>query len=265
MKNGTPYLAYFKQNFKAHVVYRIEWILGIVNSIIQIFISIILWKTLYAGSDSIKGIDFSIITTNFIISLGLSHVLETNDFAIQRKLNDGSIANELLKPIDFRKILLANTLAEISFKFISNFIPTCIIAVICFGILPPAGIYHFLLFLISILLGFFVIWSLSLIVQMTAFWIINVWSISTIKNVLVKVFSGALLPLYFMPVSLMKVIEFTPFDSIYHIPLQIYLGRLETGVIILSMIKQLLWGLVLYLISLFMWYKGCKNVILQGG
>ncbi len=262
---STPYFAYFKMTFKQNTAYRIEWLLGILNSIIQIFISIAIWKALYGNRQTVNGINFSVIATNFIISLGLSSIFSTNDFAIQQKINDGSIANELLKPIDFRKILLAQTLAQIAFKFLSNFLPTFLITSLVFGILPPAGIVNFLLYLLSMLLGFCVLWSLSLIIQMTAFWIINVWSISTIKNVFVKVLAGAALPLYFMPEPIMKIIRFTPFDSIYHIPLQIYLGNASSEQIILCFLKQIVWIAILYSISILMWNCGSKKIIVQGG
>jgi len=261
----TPYLAYFKISFKQNTVYRIEWVLGIVNTCVQIFILIAIWKALYSGQRAMNGIDFSVIATNFIISLGLSNVFYTNDFAIQRKLNDGSIANELLKPIDFRKILLANNLGEIVFKFFSNFIPSLIITSLAIGILPPAGILALFFYAISMVLGFAVLWSISLIVQMTAFWIINVWSVSTIKDVFIRVLSGIALPLWFMPKPLLKIIEYTPFDSIYHIPMQIYLGQLGLAEIGSSMMKQIIWVAVLYGISVFMWHRGKEKIIMQGG
>lgn len=153
----------------------------------------------------------------------------------------------------------------IAFNFISNFIPTLIITSLIYGILPPAGVVNFVLYLVSMLLGFCVLWSLSLIIQMTAFWIINVWSISTIKNVIVKILAGAMLPLYFMPEPLLKIIRFTPFDSIYHIPLQIYLGNAEPLQISMCIAKQIVWIAILYSISLFMWNCGKKKIVIQGG
>lgn len=260
----TPYLAYFRMTFRQNTAYRVEWLFGILDSVIQIFISIAIWKALYGTRDAVNGVGFSVIATNFIISLGLSNIFSTNDFAIQQKINDGSIANELLKPVDYRKILLAQTLAEIAFRFLSNFLPTFLITSLVFGILPPAGIVNFLLYLVSMFLGFCVLWSLSLIIQMTAFWIMNVWSISTIKNVFVKVLAGAALPLYFMPEPVMKVIRFTPFDSIYHIPLQIYLGNATGEEIVTCIVKQIVWIALLYSISVLMWYRGSKKIVIQG-
>ncbi|MCQ2577353.1 MAG: ABC-2 family transporter protein [Treponema sp.] len=262
---NTPYFAFFKMTFKQNTVYRVEWLFGILSSVLQIFVSVAIWKTLYGSRDAVNGINFSVIVTNFIISLGLSEIFSTNDFTIQQKINDGSIANELLKPIDYRKILLAQTLAQIVFKFLSNFLPTLIITSIIFGILPPVSLQNFLIYLVSMFLGFCVLWSISLIIQMTAFWIINVWSISTIKNVFVKVLAGTMLPLYFMPEPVLKIIAFTPFDSIYHIPLQIYLGTVDYYTILFSMLKQIVWIAILYSVSLYMWHRGSKKLVIQGG
>ena len=261
----TPYLAYFKMAFKQKAAYRVDWFLGVLNNCIQIFISIAIWKALYGQNTVIKGVDFSMVVTNFILSLGLSNVLFTDDLAIRRKLGDGSIANELLKPIDYRKILLANNLGEIVYKLISNFIPSLMIASLVFEILPPVGEKEILFYIISIILGFGVLWSLSLIVQMAAFWIINVWSLSTIKNVFVSVLSGAALPLWFMPQPILKIIKYTPFESIYHTPIRIYLGELGGYDVGMSLVKQLIWITLLYSISSVMWHYGKKKIILQGG
>jgi ABC-2 type transport system permease protein len=261
----TPYLAYFKLSFKQNTAYRIEWLLGILNSVIQIFISIAIWRALYGNVDIVNGIPFPVVTTNFIISLGLSNVFTTDDFYIQYKINNGSIAHELLKPVDFRRILLAQTLGNLLFKLVSNFLPSLIITSLVFGILPPAGFIEFLLYVVSILLGFCVLWTISLIIQMTSFWIINVWSVSTVKNVIIRILSGAALPLFFMPASIMNIIRFTPFDSIYHIPLQIYLGSVNYTDIGLCIVKQIVWILILYALSALMWNRGSKKIVVQGG
>lgn len=261
----SAYLAYFKIAFKHNTIYRVEWLLGILNNCIQIFISIAIWKALYGTSFEINGVGFTAVATNFIISQGLSHVLTTSDLTIQKKLRDGSIANELLKPIDYRKILLADNLGNIIFKLISNFLPSLIITSFIAGILPPAGVMAAVLYIVSMIFGFAILWSISMIVQMTAFWIMNVWSISTIKGVLIKVLSGATLPLWFMPEAVLNIIKWTPFEAIYHIPLKIYLGELGINAAGGELLKQIFWIMVLYSISCFMWEKGKKKIVLQGG
>ncbi len=261
----SAYLAYFKLAFKQNTIYHIEWFVGIVNTCLQIFISVTLWKTLYGNRDAVDGIDFSVIVTNFIIAQGLNNAFSINDYALQEKLRDGSIANEFLKPLDYRKILLANNLGDVVFKLVSNFLPSLIITSLVLGILPPTGCMEMVLFLFSIVLGFAVLWSISLIIQMLAFWIMNIWSVSTIKNVLISVLAGAALPLWFMPVSVLRIIEFTPFETVYYIPLKIYLGQLSIQDSLLNIGKQVIWIVILYTLSVVLWYCGKRKIVIQGG
>lgn len=261
----TTYLAYFKLSFKQNTKYRVEWMLGILNTCLQIFISVVLWKTLYGVHNTVNGVDFSVIATNFIIARGLGNAFGIDDATIQKRLRDGSIANELLKPVDYRKILLANNLGSIAFKLISNFLPSFIITSLIIGILPPVGIVELFVFLLSIVFGFLVLWSLSLIVQMLAFWIMNIWSISTIKSVLVNVLAGASLPLWFMPTPILKMIEYTPFDTVYYIPLKIYLGQLSMQECFRDLSKQIIWIVCLYAISVVLWNFGKRKIVIQGG
>jgi ABC-2 type transport system permease protein len=100
---------------------------------------------------------------------------------------------------------------------------------------------------------------------MTSFWIINVWSISTIKNVLINVFSGSMLPLWFLPDSIMKLIKFTPFDSIYFTPIRLYLGEMTIEEVIFNFGRQFIWICILYIIGEIMWRSGQKKLIVQGG
>ena len=259
------YLAYFVISFRNNTVYRIQYLIGLLNTCLQIFISCMIWKALYGGAQEVNGITYAMVVTNFIISQGLGSTFAINDFAIQHKLWDGSIAMELLKPIDLRIVMIMQNLGNITFNILTNFLPALIIAIFAFPILPPAGVAEFILFLLSIILGFLILWAISTIVQMSAFWIINVWSVSTIKNVVIGVLAGSSLPLWFMPGFMMKIIEFTPFDAIYYMPVRIYLGQIGMNEIMSCYVKQIGWFVVLFAIGQFLWAKGKKRIIVQGG
>lgn len=261
----STYLAYFRLAFRTNTVYRVEYLLGIVNTCLQIFISCAIWKVLYGKQLEVNGITYAMVVTNFIIAQGLGNAFLLNDFAIQQKLYDGSISTELLKPINLRISLLAGNLGNILFKLLTNFLPSVIITAVFIGILPPVGVVEVILFLISVLLGFAILWSISTIVQMTAFWIMNVWSVSTIKNVIINILAGATLPLWFMPEAIRKFIEYTPFDSIYFVSVKIYLGEISNKEVLISYGKQIIWFVVLYALGAAMWQKGKKRIVVQGG
>jgi ABC-2 type transport system permease protein len=205
------------------------------------------------------------VATNFVLAQGLGNALVFNDFAVQRKLSDGSIAMDMLRPISFRLSLLANNLGNILFTLLTRFAPTVVIACLFVGIVPPVSISAIFLFCISIALGFAVLWAISTVVQMSAFWIINVWSVSTIKNVVVNVFSGAFLPLWFLPKGFTGIVRYTPFDCIYFIPIRIYLGQTAGAEVFYSWTKQLVWFIALYTLATFLWHRGRTKVFVQGG
>lgn len=114
----SVYFAYIKIAFLNKSTYRVECLLGILSTCLQIFISCAIWKVLYGTNQNINDITYSMVVTNFVLSQGLSKAFSVNDFAIQQKINDGTICNEFLKPVDYRISILATNLGEILFNLI---------------------------------------------------------------------------------------------------------------------------------------------------
>lgn len=259
------YVEFARKTFINNMVYKFNFLMGIIGTCLQFFIFWCIYRSLYGKVNEINGITFSMVSTSFILSLGLSNAFQLNDLYVQRKVGDGSIANEFLKPVNFKLKLAAENLGNIAFRLTFNFLPALIITICLVKIEKPAGPLALILFAVSAALGFLVLWQISFIVQMTSFWLINVWSISTIKNVLVNVFSGSMLPLWFMPEGIMQLIKFTPFDSIYFTPIRLYLGEMKGGEIMFNFGRQIFWICILYMIGEVMWKAGRRKLIVQGG
>jgi len=132
-------------------------------------------------------------------------------------------------------------------------------------LLMPVSVGHLLLMFVSIALGYLILWLIGFIVQSWSFWIFSVWGIMTIKNVIIKILSGTLLPIWFMPSFLRKVIAFTPFESIYFTPIQIYLGEVQGMELAMKLGVQVLWIIVLWMIAQAFWKCGVKKLVVQGG
>ncbi|WP_435236497.1 ABC transporter permease [Psychromonas sp. PT13] len=261
----SVYFAFTKTAFLNKMVYRFDYLIGMLNTCIQLFIACLIWKTLYGNNEVIDGISFSMVVTTIIISQGLSNAYSINDQLVSAKVRDGSIAYTLLMPISFRAQIFAETLGEILFRIISNFLPALIIFSLAVDILPPKDLIAFLMFLCSITLGFMVLWMISSIVQYSSFWILSVWSLSTIKNALIRVLSGAVIPLWFMPETIVKWVDYTPFSAIYFIPIRIYLGDISIDESGAYFAQQILWIIIMYVISSIMWAKGKQQIVIQGG
>ena len=182
-----PYLAYAKKSFLARSAYRFDHLMGILNTVLRVFIYWEIYRALYAGRSQVDGITMMMVTTSFVLSLCMDSVFRVNDFFIPDMIRDGSIANELLRPICIQGRMMAENLGNALFDLVFRFAPALLVSLFLVGIMKPAGVLMFLLFLVSALLGYGVLWSISFATQMLSFWLINVWSIVTIKNVFIDI------------------------------------------------------------------------------
>lgn len=265
MKKFAPYLAFAKKSFLGRSAYRFDHFMGIFDTILRIFIFWEIYRALYGGRSEVDGITLTMVTTNFILSMGLDAVFFVDDYYLPSRIQSGSIATELLLPVSIHGRMLANNMGNALFQLIFHFVPTVAVSVLVIGIAAPAEPLALLLFLLSALLGYGVLWTISFVAQMFSFWLINIWSIVTIKNSLIKVLSGSMIPIWFMPDWMQEVIHFTPFSSIYFMPVQIYLGQLSLSDILNSFLIQLFWIAVLFSFGMLLWKKGQKKLVVQGG
>lgn len=247
------------------MAYRLEFFMGIVNTAITIVVYLCIYKALYGNASEIDGISFRMVATNCVISLGLSHAFSYDEMFLQNKIHDGSVTNEFLKPVNFIFRLLSENVGESVFKVLFQFLPALAFTVLHTRLCPPKSGVNLLLMLFSVMLGYLILWLISFIIQTWSFWLFSVWGIITIKNVFVNILSGTLLPLWFMPSILRKIVAFTPFQSIYFTPVQIYLGELNGTEILSGMATQVAWIAVLGFIASLFWKQGAKKLVVQGG
>ncbi len=261
----APYLAFAKKSFLNHSAYRFNHFMGILNTLVRIFIFWCIYRALYGERNEVDGITMAMVTTNFVLSIGMDALFAINDYYLPNRIGNGSIATELLLPISFKGRMLFDNLGNTLFKLIFHFIPALLVCIVTVGVLPPVSFVRFLLFMVSAVLGYGVLWNLSFLLQTFAFWLLNMWSLMTIKNVFLNVLSGSMIPLWFMPDWMMPVMNLLPFSSIYFTPVQIYLGQLTAKEIGLKFLVQLLWIGVLYVCGNLVWEKGKKKLVVQGG
>jgi len=261
----APYLAFAKKSFLRRSAYRFHHFMGILNTVVRIFIFWEIYQALYHGRSEVDGITMSMVTTNFVLSLCLEAVFTVDDFYLPYRIGNGSIATELLLPVSFQGRMLADNLGNALFQLVFHFVPALFAALLIVGVAKPYSIPMFILFIFSALLGYGVLWSISFTVQMSSFWLINVWSIVTIKNVFVNVLSGSMIPLWFLPDWMNSAMKFLPFSSIYFTPVQIYLGELSYREIGEKCMIQIVWILLIYFLGDFLWERGKKKLVVQGG
>lgn len=259
------YLEFAKKSFQNNITYRADYIAGVINAIVMIFVNIYIWKAIYEEEAVVDGVQFKILITYVVLSFLLQCVYSMDEYHIEYKVRTGAIGLDLLKPINFCTYVFSYNMGILVFRLVMQLIPALIVSIILFSMLPPFSLVMFGFFLLSMILGYLVLYNLNFIIWVSSFWFYWTFSLVTIKDAAVMILSGALLPLWFMPQALVEFINLTPFASIYYIPLTIYLGQVPMDEIAVVLVKQVVWALALFIIGKLLWRTALKKLVVQGG
>jgi ABC-2 type transport system permease protein len=187
------------------------------------------------------------------------------DWFIHYEIREGIIANYLTKPLDFQLYNLFANLGSLLMNLTAITIPTVLLLAFVFKVKVTFGPGLFL-FPISLLLAFLISFSIDYSIGLMGFYSESVWGLSTTKEIIVTVFSGALIPLQFFPATMQKVLFWLPFQAIYHTPIMM-LTKPDQGldVFLPMMAVQLAWAVGLFIAARLFYNQAIKVLRIAGG
>jgi ABC-type uncharacterized transport system, permease component len=259
------YLEFVRRVFRRNAAYKVQYFTGLFNALLGLFIGVAIWRAAYGGSDIIDGIGKQEMVTYAVLGVLMRTLLTMNEYLIDSKIRSGEIAVDLLKPYHFLGYVLSVIIGDMIFNLWTKVLPVLIVSILVFHLTLPADPTAALLFLISLVLGFLVLYGFNLIFWLSAFWFHQTWSILTIKNAVILLVSGATIPLWFMPQSLADILAALPFKDIYFTPLAIYLGQVSGNEIVKALVVQAGWIIILHGLAALLWNRAQSKLVIQGG
>ena len=168
------------------------------------------------------------------------------------------------------KLLNGFTLNEMIIYVFISFLTALILAftvtvIMFYKFFGFISIGRILIYFLSIILGVFINFYFSYIFGLLSFKITNMWGLSQIMGAIINLLSGMLIPISFFPLWAQKIVNFFPFSSTIYTPSMIFLGKINGNNIISSLALQMLWIIILFIISKWMWKKLIKSLTILGG
>ena len=266
----SSYLPFTRNAIQTLLSYRSNILFYFIGNILKIFVFFFLWKAIFAssGEEILRGFSFPdmviyLILTNFIYELSGNVGSEMHE-----EISSGQISMSFIKPISFRFRIYFTSLGDTIYSFMMSGVPslvaTYIIAYI-YGISSQLTIGNLFLFLLSLILSLIVRMSYTFIVSLLGFVTTNMFGVWQVNNAVVRLCSGAIIPLTFFPETIRKIFEFLPFSSFISTPLNIFLGKFSNIELLKAFGLQIFWILLFNLFGNFVWKKVIKHLIIQGG
>ena len=247
------------------LVYRGDLLLGIASMLVQVTLVMIVWDRVYGDADQVSGISRDqIISYAILAACFQTIVMPWNFSSIPQRIRQGQIGVDLIRPHG----LIATTLARNAGTMLAR-LPIGIAGVIwgllLGAVLPPPNIGYLLAWLLSTALAVTIALLLNLVVSMVAFWTLEIGGPMIVYRMGSAFFSGALIPLWFMPTWIAEILRWLPFQAQTFTPLSIYSGELTGPELAIATAVQALWILILIALLRLVWSRALLRVVVQGG
>ena len=260
------YLYIIKTQIIKRLTYAFDVYGNILVQTIIMITSAFFWKALYKDGGTAGGVNVESMLVYIIMSSVLSVLLITNvEKRIEQSVQKGTVATDMMKPVSLFGIYFAEDIGTIIALILQNILPILLIGSLLIKVPKMADLRDLPLFVLSVLLSFFINWFLAALFGMMAFSAVNIDALIQVKKHLIRLISGSIIPLWFFPDPIAKVLKFLPFPYIYQLPLSIYIGRGTRAEIFTGMEIQLAWAVVLFLVFLFAQKQITRKVMVLGG
>ncbi len=260
------YLFVIKTQIIKSLTYEFNVYGNILMQTIIMITSAYFWRALYKGQSTVSGVDTDSMLTYVIISSALSVLLITNvERRIGQSVEKGTVATDMIKPISLFGMFFAEDIGSIIALVFQNMLPILIIGSAMIKVPVMADIRDLPLFVISVIESFLINWLIAALFGMTAFTAVNINALIQVKKHLLRLLSGSIIPIWFFPESVAKVLYALPFVYIYQLPISIYIGRGTRTEYLAQMRIQFLWLVMLSVLFFLVHDRVTRKVMVQGG
>lgn len=260
------YLYLMKIKILQSLAYRFEVISTAIFQVISLVVTVFLWRAVYAAEDTISGTTLSQMLVYTVMSGVLSCFFSTTvEWEIRGKIRKGDIALDYIKPMNPFSMYFAQDIGGISVNLMQKAIPLTVVSSILVVAPVPVSLGAFLLFLLSSIVSFCLLWFISALFGVLNFSLVDIGPLSFAKDLIIKFLSGAVVPVWFFPDTFQRVMKFTPFMYIYQTPLSIYIGKISLSQGLEAILIQSVWVTVFFAVFVLVKNRVIGKIIIQGG
>lgn len=264
------YLSFFRLRFAMGLQYRTAALAGIVTQFAWGFMEIMIFHAFYQADAAAFPMSFS--ATVSYIWLQQAFLAFFNAWMMENDIFDsiinGNVAYELCRPISIYNMWFSRSVATRLSRAVLRCFPVLIVAAFVpypYGIDAPASPLHFLLFVITLILGLAVTVAFCLLIYVLTFFTISPQGLRMIFTSTVEFFAGGVIPLPFFPEKVQKVMELLPFASMQNVALRIYSASMSPPEMKKAILLQIFWLVIITATGKILCSLAEKRITIQGG
>ncbi|WP_394925044.1 ABC transporter permease [uncultured Robinsoniella sp.] len=235
------YLEVAKIYLKQQLIWRADTVFQLTILVTKILFAYLLWGAIFGKEQEVAGFTFSAMLSYYIISSFLSIIDTSGEIGqdISGRIRNGTFSSYMILPMGTLRFYIARQLGT------TVFYGACILsALILWMVLFPVGFVLtgnwqiILAVLVLIGIGMLFMVQLNYFLGILTFRFQEISTFLMIKDNLIALITGTLVPLVLLPESIIVVMKFFPFYYVTYLPSMALIGRCQdevyTGIVVLA-------------------------------
>jgi ABC-2 type transport system permease protein len=264
------YLNIFRVSLVERLAYRGDFLLGTILRFLPVATTMLLWEAVYAGSDQSKvaGLERKEMIA-YLLLIHISRMFSSMPGlanGITNDIRDGSLKKYLLQPLDMVGYLVAYRAAHKVAYIATSALPYAVLFVVCISYFDGfPGLLTFLAYLVSLILAFVIGFFFEACLGMFGFWFLQISSLLWVIGTLNYFITGQMVPLDILPPFWAQMLKLLPFQYLAYFPAVIFLGKVQGAELLWGLGIELLWAVVLVLLTRWIYARGLRHYSAFGG
>lgn len=263
---ASPYFFVARIRILMAMAYRFEVFASIGGQMVLMASTVFIWNTAFRGDLVVEDVTRSQMLVYSVMSalLGIFFYAGVAD-TIRERITQGQISTDLIRPVEPLLLWLSEDIGNAVSALLTKGLPLLACGFLLAGPVLPSSPEAFILFLPACALAYLILWLMTALVAMIAFWTVELGQLNMVKNALVGVLSGSFVPIWFFPEWFGEICAWLPFVYTYQGALGIFVGRTSGAEALRVIGLQAAWVLLLAGFLIVLWRKARGNVLVQGG
>lgn len=254
------YWTIFQLSWQNNFEYRFEFFSHMLLGLVEMMVLIFVWQAVFKQVGNFSGYNFGSMITYLVMVQFLHFVNRQNTSRqIAEQIKEGDLSVFLLKPFDYLQYWFFSFLASRFFEFLVRLSIIFVFLAIFLPSLPFLDFGRLLVFILFLMISLLFNFLLNCIFASSAFWVTDIRLFSTVVDLTIGFFSGALMPLDIFPGFLKTVSQILPFQYLLFFPIKIFQGSLPNKQILLGAVMAISWTIGLLFLLKFLWQKGLRK------
>ncbi len=266
----SKFALYFRINFKKELQYRAAAFSSLLTQLFFGMMFILIYMAFYESNGTPTDFNLAQMSTYIWLQQAFLMMFRYYDSnrPLTQKIINGDISYQLLKPVplysqwyyDYYTLNLSKTLIRaVGIVTICWFFPWGA------ALALPVSFEAFVLFLVSILLGSFLVVAINMLSYTLLTITLSPVAVFTLVHSIGALFSGQIIPIPLMPQWFQTIISFFPFRYVSDLAFRIYVGNISTQDALLPIAIQIVWLVVIVGLGKWWLHKRSLKLIVQGG